>query len=96
MAWLIWWKRKKKTTSRRVLESTYGGRQLLLVLFCCIVRFGLTVVSFVTSTSRKLLLMELVALRETPRMGVCRGVKGRVGGWLEFAMIWSFMIDATD
>jgi hypothetical protein len=56
---------------------------------------------------RKLLLMELVALCETPDMGVCGGVvKGRVGGWVEFAAVTSgteprvgvglFMTDAAD
>jgi hypothetical protein len=34
--------------------------------------------------------MELVALCETPDMGVCGGVvKGRVGGWAEFAAVTS-------
>jgi len=51
--------------------------------------------------------MELVALCETPDMGVCGGVvKGRVGGWAEFAAVTSgteprvgvglFMTDAVD
>jgi hypothetical protein len=87
-------KKEKKFFKNKITTGSY-----LRVLTEVDIRFGLTVVSFVTSTSRKLLLMELVALRETPRMGVCSGVKGRVGGWLEFAMIRgvrSFMIDAAD
>ena len=77
-------------------------------LFCSIASsFSDSLAALMSRLPRKLLLMELVALCETPDMGVCGGVvKGRVGGWVEFAAVTSgteprvgvglFMTDAAD